>query len=66
MHNPSIAANGDLYFTCPTSQPGQDPTWASTGRRIEMAATIVLNRSRSETVTFWMPMICRSNPIGRI
>jgi hypothetical protein len=27
MHNPSIAANGDLYFTCPTTQPGQDPTW---------------------------------------
>lgn len=27
MHNPSVAANGDLYFTCPTSQPGQDPTW---------------------------------------
>jgi len=27
MHNPSIAANGDLYFTCPTTRPGQDPTW---------------------------------------
>jgi hypothetical protein len=27
MHNPSLAANGDLYFTCPTTQPGQDPTW---------------------------------------
>src|SRR5271168_2846135 len=27
MHNPSIAANGDLYFTCPTLQPGRDPTW---------------------------------------
>jgi len=27
MHNPSIAANGDLYFTCPTTQPGHDPTW---------------------------------------
>jgi Tol biopolymer transport system component len=27
MHNPSIAANGDLYFTCPTTLPGQDPTW---------------------------------------
>lgn len=27
MHNPSLAANGDLYFTCPTNQPGQDLTW---------------------------------------
>jgi Tol biopolymer transport system component len=27
MHNPSIAANGDLYFTCPTTRPGQDQTW---------------------------------------
>jgi len=27
MHNPSLAANGDLYFTCPTNQPDQDPTW---------------------------------------
>jgi hypothetical protein len=22
MHNPSLAANGDLYFTCPINQPG--------------------------------------------
>jgi Tol biopolymer transport system component len=27
MHNPSLAANGDLYFTCPTSQPGQELAW---------------------------------------
>lgn len=27
MHNPSIAANGDLYFTCPTNQPGQELAW---------------------------------------
>jgi Tol biopolymer transport system component len=27
MHNPSIAANGDLYFTCPTTRPGEDQTW---------------------------------------
>jgi hypothetical protein len=27
MHNPSIAANGDLYFTCPTTRPGRDQTW---------------------------------------
>jgi Tol biopolymer transport system component len=27
MHNPSLAANGDLYFTCPTNQPGQELTW---------------------------------------
>jgi len=27
MHNPSLAANGDLYFTCPTNQPGQEVTW---------------------------------------
>lgn len=28
MHNPSLAANGDLYFTCPTNQPGQELAWA--------------------------------------
>jgi Tol biopolymer transport system component len=27
MHNPSLAANGDLYFTCPTIQPGQELAW---------------------------------------
>jgi len=27
MHNPSLAANGDLYFTCPTNQPGQELAW---------------------------------------
>lgn len=27
MHNPSLASNGDIYFTCPTSQPGQEVTW---------------------------------------
>jgi len=28
MHNPSLAANGDLYFTCPTDQPpGQELGW---------------------------------------
>jgi Tol biopolymer transport system component len=27
MHNPSLAANGDLYFTCPTNQPGQELVW---------------------------------------
>jgi len=27
MHNPSLAANGDLYFTCPTNQPGQNLAW---------------------------------------
>jgi hypothetical protein len=27
MHNPSLAANGDLYFTCPTNQPGQELLW---------------------------------------
>ena len=27
MHNPSLAANGDLYFTCPTNQPDQELSW---------------------------------------
>jgi len=27
MHNPSLAANGDLYFTCPTNQPDQELAW---------------------------------------
>jgi Tol biopolymer transport system component len=29
MHNPSIAANGDIYFTAPrAARPGEDQTWA--------------------------------------
>ena len=27
MHNPSLAANGDLYFTCPTNQPSEELAW---------------------------------------
>jgi hypothetical protein len=27
MHNPSIAANSDLYFTSPRTRPGQVLTW---------------------------------------